>query len=134
MSASTPPARSSTPSGHSTPRWATTSKGRPRRPSRAATGAEAGIGASPRQHLALGEARGKGVGAAAAVAGRYNVAKGGRGDGADEDAVPVPLLAEVVDALAALARMRDALRTGLAGSGYVTIPVCDGKRGFDVQE
>jgi hypothetical protein len=66
--------------------------------------------------------------------GRDSVVERGPEDSAEKYLLPPALLTDVVDPLAALARMREALRTGLVGRGHFTIPVFDGKRRFDVEE
>ena len=66
--------------------------------------------------------------------GSDSVVQRGPEDSSEKYLLPTPLLTDVVDPLAALARMREALRTGLAGRGHFSIPVFDGKRRFDVQE
>lgn len=66
--------------------------------------------------------------------GSDSVVERGPEDSSEKYLLPTPLLTDVVDPLAALARMREALRTGLAGRGQFTIAVFDGKRRFDVQE
>jgi Protein of unknown function (DUF3108) len=66
--------------------------------------------------------------------GRDSIVQRGPEDSAEKYLLPTALLTDVVDPLAALARMRDALRTGLAGRGHFSIPVFDGKRRFDVEE
>jgi hypothetical protein len=66
--------------------------------------------------------------------GRDSIVERGPEDSAEKYLLPPALLTDVVDPLAALARMRDALRTGLAGRGHFSIPVFDGKRRFDVEE
>ena len=63
-----------------------------------------------------------------------SVAERGPEDSSEKYLLLPALLADVVDPLAALARMREALRTGLAGRGHFTIRVFDGKRRFDVEE
>src|SRR5437764_4713409 len=60
--------------------------------------------------------------------GRDSIVERGPEDSAEKYLLPPALLTDVVDPLAALARMRDALRTGLAGRGHFSIPVFDGKR------
>lgn len=62
------------------------------------------------------------------------VAERGPEDSSEKYLLPPALLTDVVDPLAALTRMREALRTGLAGRGHFAIPVFDGKRRFDVEE
>lgn len=66
--------------------------------------------------------------------GGETVAERGPEDSSEKYLLPPALLTDVVDPLAALTRMREALRTGLAGHGQFTIPVFDGKRRFDVEE
>jgi hypothetical protein len=67
-------------------------------------------------------------------AGGDSVAERGPDDSSEKYLLPSALLTDVVDPLAALTRMREALRTGLAGHGHFAIPVFDGKRRFDVEE
>src|SRR6185437_80292 len=62
------------------------------------------------------------------------VAERGPEDSSEKYLLPPALLTDVVDPLAALTRMREALRAGLAGHGHFAIPVFDGKRRFDVEE
>jgi hypothetical protein len=62
------------------------------------------------------------------------VAERGPEDSSEKYLLPPAMLTDVVDPLAALTRMREALRTGLAGHGQLSIPVFDGKRRFDVEE
>jgi hypothetical protein len=67
--------------------------------------------------------------------GNQTVAERGPEDSSESFLMPTPLLTAVVDPLAALTRMREALRTGLAGRGqHFVIPVFDGKRRLDVEE
>jgi hypothetical protein len=66
--------------------------------------------------------------------GSGTVAERGPEDSSQKYLLPPALLTDVVDPLAALMRMREALRTGLAGHGKFAIPVFDGKRRFDVEE
>lgn len=66
--------------------------------------------------------------------GSDTVAERGPEDSSEKYLLPPALLTDVVDPLAALTRMREALRTGLAGRGRFAIPVFDGKRRFDVEE
>jgi uncharacterized protein DUF3108 len=66
--------------------------------------------------------------------GRDSVVERGPEDSSEKYLLPPSLLTDVVDPLAALARMREALRSGLAGRGHFSIPVFDGKRRFDVEE
>jgi len=66
--------------------------------------------------------------------GSDTVAERGPEDSSEKYLVPPALLTDVVDPLAALTRMREALRSGLAGRGRFAIPVFDGKRRFDVEE
>jgi hypothetical protein len=63
-----------------------------------------------------------------------SVAERGPEDSSEKYLLPPALLTDVVDPLAALTRMREALRSGLAGQGHFAIPVFDGKRRFDVEE
>ena len=62
------------------------------------------------------------------------VAERGPEDSSEKYLLPPALLTDVVDPLAALTRMREALRAGLAGHGHFAIPVFDGKRRFDIEE
>jgi hypothetical protein len=62
-----------------------------------------------------------------------SVAERGPEDSSEKYLLPSALLTDVVDPLAALTRMREALRTGLTGRGHFAIPVFDGKRRFDVE-
>lgn len=67
-------------------------------------------------------------------AGEAAVAEHGAEDSAGKSAIAAAQRTGVVDPLAALSRMREAIRTGLAQRGSFTIPVYDGKRRFDVKE
>ncbi len=66
--------------------------------------------------------------------GSDTVVERGPEDSSEKYLLPPALLTDVVDPLAALTRMREALRIGLAGRGQFAIPVFDGKRRFDVEE
>jgi len=61
------------------------------------------------------------------------VAERGTDDSSEKFLLPPPLLTAVVDPLAALTRMREALRAGIAGKGHFVIPVFDGKRRLDIE-
>ena len=62
------------------------------------------------------------------------VAERGPEDSSEKFLLEPAQLTGVVDPLAALSRMREAVRNGLARRGGFTIPVFDGKRRFDVEE
>jgi hypothetical protein len=66
--------------------------------------------------------------------GAETVAERGPEDSSEKFLLEPAQRSGVVDPLAALVRMREAIRTGLAQSGSFTIPVFDGKRRFDVVE
>jgi Protein of unknown function (DUF3108) len=66
--------------------------------------------------------------------GDVTVAERGAGDSSDKAPIDAADRTDVVDPLAALVRMREAIRTGLAQRGAFTIPVYDGKRRFDIVE
>jgi hypothetical protein len=66
--------------------------------------------------------------------GDVTVAERGAEDSSDKAPIDTADRTGVVDPLAALVEMRQAIRTGLAQRGSLTIPVYDGKRRFDVVE
>lgn len=69
-----------------------------------------------------------------ARSGDATIAERGAEDSADKAPIDAADRTDVVDPLAALVRMREAIRSGLAQRGSLTIPVYDGKRRFDVVE
>jgi hypothetical protein len=62
------------------------------------------------------------------------VAERGAEDSTEKPQMAIADRTGVVDPLTALSRMREAIRTGVAQRGKLTIPVYDGKRRFDVEE
>jgi hypothetical protein len=66
--------------------------------------------------------------------GAATVAERGPEDSSEKFLLEPAQRTDVVDPLAALVQMREAIRTGLAQRGSLTIPVFDGKRRFDVVE
>ncbi len=78
--------------------------------------------------------KGKRISMRFVATGKDSVAERGPEDSSEKYLLPPALLTDVVDPLAALTRMREALRSGLAGQGGFAIPVFDGKRRFDVME
>jgi hypothetical protein len=62
------------------------------------------------------------------------VAERGAEDSTEKPQIAIADRTGVVDPLTALDRMREAIRTGVAQRGKLTIPVYDGKRRFDVEE
>jgi len=115
------------------PRWLTRFRARG-----ISEGAVAGDGlAAPARYDAVYDLRsrkGKRISMRFVATGNETVAERGPEDSSERYLLPPPLLTAVVDPLAALTRMREALRTGLAGRGHFVIPVFDGKRRLDVEE
>jgi hypothetical protein len=66
--------------------------------------------------------------------GEATIAERGAADSADKAPIAAVDRTDVVDPLAALMRMREAIRSGIAQRGTFKIPVYDGKRRFDVVE
>jgi hypothetical protein len=66
--------------------------------------------------------------------GDATIAERGAEDSGDKAPIAAADRTDVVDPLAALVRMREAIRSGLAQRGSFKIPVYDGKRRFDVVE
>jgi hypothetical protein len=62
------------------------------------------------------------------------IAERGAEDSTEKPQIAVADRTGVVDPLTALNRMREAIWTGAAQRGHVTIPVYDGKRRFDVEQ
>jgi uncharacterized protein DUF3108 len=115
------------------PRWLTRFRARGISEGAVAAG---GLAAPERYDAAydLRSRKGKRISMRFVGSGGDSVAERGPEDSSEKYLLPPALLTDVVDPLAALTRMREALRTGLAGRGHFAIPVFDGKRRFDVEE